>query len=431
MEQLLPQIGLILLLILLNAVFASAEIALVSVRRSRIDVLAKKGDRRAVAVARLLKGDPGRYLAAIQIGVTLAGFLASAIAAVTLAVPLQNLFQAVPVAAVSTNAQGIAVVITTTLIALITLVYGELVPKRVALQAAERVALLLGRPIHLFSRVTRPVILLLTTATNYSLRLLGFKPGVDEDQVTEDELKQIIANQSTLDREEQRLLWDVFDFGDAVAYDVMVPRTDVVGVEISTSVADTLYLMSQTGHSRIPVYGQNLDNIIGIAGIKDLVPYLLRGEGGTPVEKVVRPAYVVPNTVPIRQLLRDLQKRGVSMAVIVDEFGGTDGVVTVETLLEELVGEIRDEYDREDQEILSSEDGQAIVKGSAGVDEVNRQLKLAIPESEEYNTVAGFILDQLNKVPKVGDRVTLNGAVLEVAKMKANRILMVSIKKES
>lgn len=427
MDQFLYQIGFVVLLIILNGLFAGAEIALVSVSRSKIRMLAQQGNKKARAVSRLVGGDPNRYLAAIQIGITMTGFLASASAAVTLAVPLQTLFAAVPVGVISGNAQGLAVFITTLIIAFASLVYGELVPKRAALQASEPIALFFGRPIELFSRIVSPIITLLSAISNGSLRLMGFKVGRVEHVVSEDELKQIIAHQSTLHRDEQRLLYDVFEFGDTHAHEVMVPRTEIVGVTGETPIAETLKLMASTGYGRMPVYGPTLDDIIGVTNIQDLVPYVLNNQGNKPTSAVVREAYFVPGSIPISELLKDMQQQKVSMAIIVDEFGGTDGLVTVKSILEELVGDIPDEHDREPPDIVTLQSGDALVKGSAEIEDVNLELKLSIPHSPHYNTIGGFMLERLKRIPRTGDSITLDGVTFTVAKMGGNRILQVRI----
>ncbi|MBE0465894.1 MAG: HlyC/CorC family transporter [Candidatus Desulforudis sp.] len=430
MNQTAVQIGLLIVLIALNAVFAAAEIALVTARRERLEVLAKRGNKAARAVRRLIK-DPSRYFAVIQIGVTLAGFLASASAAVVLALPLQAFLAAVPVPVIAGNATGIAVFAVTLFIAILSLIYGELVPKRIALQKAEPVALLVGRPLAVFSRIVSPLLLLLTAVTNQTLRILGFSVKPAEERFSEEEIKQLVLNRSTLDKTEKRLITEVFDFTEAVVYDVMVPRTEIAGVPADTPVGAVLDRMVSTGHSRMPVYSDNLDTVLGVANIKDLVPRLLEGRKDCPVDKLIRPAYFVPDSVPISQLLRDMQERKISMAVAVDEFGGTSGLVTVETLVEQIVGEIWDEYDTARPDITPLDGGRALVRGAADLEEVNRRLGTAIPVTEHYTTLAGFILNHLGKVPRAGDRITLDHTVIEVAGMRGNRILQVLVGKTS
>jgi putative hemolysin len=423
------QLVLIAALVLLNAFFAASEIAIVSLRRARLRYLVEEERTpRAAAVARLVE-QPSRFLATIQVGTTLAGYFASAVGAVSLVTVVAGLLATVPLPVVAANAYGIALVLVTASISFVTLVLGELAPKNLAIIHAEAIALRVAPTIELLSKLAAPVIWVLTASTSLVLRLTGTPKRAQVPPVTEEEILALVASgeeEGVVAPAERKLIGEVLEFGEKIVAAVMVPRVDVRALPQEATVADACQAVIDSGHSRLPIYDGSLDNIIGVIHAKDLLPQLppgaSDGRAAQSVTTVMRPAYHVPATKRATELLGELQQRGLHLAVLVDEFGGTAGIVTLDNLLEELVGPIRDEYDaREEPEIEIVQEGQVLVQGSADLDDVGAALGIKL-ETEDVDTIGGLVYTKLGRIPKEAEWVELPHAVIEVLAMRGNRV---------
>ena len=416
----LATILLILLLISINAFFAASEIALISTRRVKLKLM-KEDSQELEAIQHLLER-PNEFLATIQICITLAGFFASATGAVSLSRELGRKLESTSLPILGTLGEELAVILVTFVISYLNLVLGELVPKRMALANPEKFALRIARPIVFLSRVFKPLVTLLSASTDFISRILGI-PQESVYSVTDEELKLFIAEQRTLPPDERRLINEVFDFGDTLAYEVMPPRTDMVCIEDNATIKDALELSLQSHFSRLPVYQGDLDNIIGFVHIKDILPHLSKGDMNKPVREIMRPIHFVPLTKRAMELLKELQQKRINMAIVLDEYGGTAGLVTIEDLLEELVGEIRDEHDRETAPYRKIGDDEYLVDASLPIESLNELLGLSLPESEEFESVGGLIMELLGKVPEEGEMVEVDDYQLKVERMKGKRIL--------
>ena len=416
----LATILLILLLISINAFFAASEIALISTRRVKLKLM-KEDSQELEAIQHLLER-PNEFLATIQICITLAGFFASATGAVSLSRELGRKLESTSLPILGTLGEELAVILVTFVISYLNLVLGELVPKRMALANPEKFALRIARPIVFLSRVFKPLVTLLSASTDFISRILGI-PQESVYSVTDEELKLFIAEQRTLPPDERRLINEVFDFGDTLAYEVMTPRTDMVCIEDNATIKDALELSLQSHFSRLPVYQGDLDNIIGFVHIKDILPHLSKGDMNKPVREIMRPIHFVPLTKRAMELLKELQQKRINMAIVLDEYGGTAGLVTIEDLLEDLVGEIRDEHDRETAPYRKIGDDEYLVDASLPIESLNELLGLSLPESEEFESVGGLIMELLGKVPEEGEMVEVDDYQLKVERMKGKRIL--------
>ena len=423
------QLVVIALLVLLNAFFAAAEIAIVSVRRSRLrHLVEEERDPRAQTVQRLVE-QPGRFLATIQIGVTLAGFFASAVGAISLVVVMASWLAAQPIPVISTNAYTIAFLTVTITISFVTLVFGELAPKNLAIARAESIALLLARPIELLSKIAAPLVWILTASTNLVMRLAGSPERARVAPITEEEIMAMVASgeeEGVVAPSERKLIDEVFEFGDTIVEEVMVPRVDVRALPRNATLAEARQAVVDTGHTRLPVYDGDLDNIIGVIHAKDVLqnlpPEATREQADRPVTSIMRRTYYVPGSKRVAELLPELQRQQLHLAVVLDEYGGTAGIVTLDNLLEEIVGPIRDEYDaREEPEIQIVADGQAVVSGGADLEDVGSALEVDL-ETEGVDTIGGLVYARLGRIPTEGDVVNLPDATVEVLSMRARRV---------
>jgi putative hemolysin len=399
-------------LILINSLFVAAEIALVTVRRSRLLQMVEEGDRGARRVARLI-ADPSRFLAVIQIGITFIGFLAAAYAGANLAVALQPVIAGVQ--PLASQAEVIALLLITAFVSLVTIVFGELVPKRLALAHAERYALLVSRPVILLGRILGPLVWLLTAITNATTRVLGVRE-VDEDRLTSEEIRILVergGEQGVIEAEEEQMIGAVLELGQRRVHEVMVPRIDIAALAADAPLDELVDTIVREGHSRIPVYEETIDNVIGILYAKDLLPYLKGVDHPPPTRTLLRTPLFVPESMTIDDLLHSLQRRKVHIAIVLDEYGGTAGLVTIEDLIEEIVGEIQDEYDVEEPMIEPLGDDQARIDGRASVDDLMEHFDVTFNGSdhEEYDTVGGLVYHHIGGVPKVGDTVDVNGTL--------------------
>jgi putative hemolysin len=426
MSDFILQLLVVLFLVLIEAVFVAAEISLVSLRHSRIDQLIDEGQRGASRVRRLVQ-DPARFLAVAQIGVTFVGFLASAYAAVNLGDRLAVVLRDVPI--VKDVAAGVALLTVTILMSLFFIIFGELVPKTLALARPDRVALALAGPIDVLGRILAPLVSLLTWLTRKIAG--GFGTDVAQQvQISSQELKLIVergGEQGILEAEEEQMISAVIELGERRLHEIMVPRTDISALPVTTSLDDAIDTIIREGHSRIPVYENSIDEVCGILYAKDLLPVLKGQEKRPDLRALLRAPLFAPESMSIDDLLHKLQRRKVHLAIVLDEYGGTAGMVTIEDLLEEIVGEIQDEYDEEEPMTVRLSDDEARIDGRASVDDLGElfDVELAgLEDSEEYDTVGGLIYHRIGGVPRPGDQVRLEeqGLTLTVESTDGRRV---------
>ncbi|HXG50304.1 MAG TPA: hemolysin family protein [candidate division Zixibacteria bacterium] len=430
-ENMWFEVFLILFLILANGFFSASEMAMIATRKSRIDALLEKGVKSAAAVARL-KNDPDRFLATVQIGVTVVGSLASAIGGVAAAGFLQPRIEALGIPVLSSWAEAISVVVVVLPISYLSLVLGELVPKSLGLRFSEPIAFLVARPIDLLSRATGFLVRLLTASSNAVLRLFGGGEGGTASFISVEEVKSLVregAAQGIFNETEKELIHSVFEFADTPVKAVMVPRTEIHALEINTSAAEAARSFVESGFSRIPVYEGELDHIVGFLYNKDLFK-ALQEKSEFRLRDHLHPAFFVPSTLPISELLKQLQRRRLAMAIVVNEYGEVEGLVTLEDLLEEIVGEIRDEYDREEQgPVERLPDGSLVVQGSVLLKTLKSDYDLPFEESPDYHTLAGFVLAKLKRIPRGGEWVEDSGYRLTIVDMEGRRIVKVKLER--
>ncbi len=408
----------------LEGFFVAAEIALVSVRRSRIDQLVEEGSSGARRVRHLID-DPGRFLAVAQLGLTLIGFFASAFAAVSLVDGLAALLVSFGVA--EATADSAALIVVTIILAMFTIVFAELIPKAIALGAPERFALILSRPIDLLARLLGPIVTVLNGITRWVARSMGVDMNQDA-AISADELRLIVergGEQGVLEAEEEQMINAVIELGDRRVHEVMVPRVAIAALPSDANLDQAVDLVVDVGHSRIPIYHDSIDEIVGILYAKDLLPYLKPDAGPRPaLRKLLRPPVLVPESMTVDDLLHEFQRRKVHIAIVLDEYGGTAGLVTIEDLLEEIVGEIQDEYDVEEPIVERLSDHEARVDGRADVDELLElfDLDLKLEDADEYDTVGGLMYHRIGGVPSPGDRVDVDGLQLVVETTDGRRV---------
>jgi len=401
-------------LILLNGYFVAAEYALVTARRTRIQELAQKGDRRARAVLRIV-ADPPRFIAAMQLGVTGASLAIGALGEQVLARVFDPLF-----------ASLIAFALAFLIITFLHVVVGELVPKGIALGYSERVALAVSTPVRAFFVVFKPLIWVLQRSSDTVLRALGLTPPGGEMEVySEAELKMLLSRsteEGQLERQEQEMLYKVFDFADKEVSAVMVPRPEVVALSIEMPPEEALAAVIDSPYTRYPVYRDSLDEIVGVLHVRDLFSALVdRGIAGVQLEQLLRPAHIVPETKDLAALLTEFRRTNQHMAVVVDEYGELEGIVTLEDLLEEIVGEIEDEFDLPDESIERLEDGRVRVHGTFPIDDFNEQFGVSLP-IEDYHTLGGLVFGMLGRAPEPGDEVEHDGIRFTVLTIEGSRI---------
>ena len=420
--QLLLNVGIVLLLILVEGLFVAAEIALVSLREGQARSLAEFG-RRGAAVARLTS-DPNRFLAAVQIGVTSTALLSSAFGAVTISAEVKR---ALEHRGWSSGLAGVVGVVGVTLvISFVTLVIGELVPKRLALQRPERAALLFGSPLNRIARFFRPVIWLLGRATNGIVRLLGGDPSAGREPISEDELRGLVAAHESLSSDERRLIDDVFAAGERSIGEVMVPRTEVTFLEASMTVTRAARICVESTHSRYPVVGEGHDDVLGFVHIRDLLVGDARADRGRTVAEVTREVKALPGSKHVLAALSEMRREGHHLAIVVDEYGGTDGIVTLEDLIEEVIGDIRDEYDAGEVQSRRLSGGAVEVDGKLNLDEVAEVSGLELPEGP-YATLGGYVMSRLGRLPRIGDEVAQDGFRLQVIEVEGRRAARIRV----
>lgn len=417
-DPLLPKLLLLIALIAVNAFFAAAEIAVLSLSEGKLKKQAEEGDKKAGRLLKLTQ-TPDHFLSAIQIAITLAGFLSSAFAADSFSDPLVEwLVDGLGVTALSPGAlNGVMVVLITMILSYFSLVLGELAPKRIAMKKTEAVARFTLGPVCAVAAVFRPVVWLLSKSTNGVLRLLGVDPGADREDVSEDEILMMVdlgEERGAIEASEKELIENIFEFNNTTAEDVMIHRTDMVMVHAQDTGDEVLDIIRASGLSRFPVYAEDADHIVGILNTRD---FLLntQAERPKPLGELVRPAYFVPETVRTDVLFRDMQSKKVHMAIVVDEYGGTSGLVTMEDLLEEIVGSIYDEFDpQEEKDIEQVEPGVWRASGSCDLEALGEAMGVELPEGDEFDTLGGLVFAQLSVIPEDGSQLEVDACGLRI-----------------
>jgi CBS domain containing-hemolysin-like protein len=410
------------LLILLNGYFVAAEYGLVTARRTRIHELELEGDRRARQVLRIV-AEPPRFIAAMQLGVTLTSLAIGALGEHVLARVLDPIL-----------ATALAVVLSFLIITFLHVVVGELVPKGIALAHSERVALAVSAPVRGFFVAFGPLIWLLQRSTEAILRVFGLEPpGAEGDVHSEAELRMLLSQSSEageIQHDEREMLYKVFDFADKEAVDVMVPRPEVVAISVDLPPEECLGAVIESPYTRYPVYRGSLDEIVGVLHVRDLFSALIdRGIANVDVEQLVRPAYIVPETKDLAALLAEFRRTNHHMAIVVDEYGAMEGIVTLEDLLEEIVGEIEDEFDLPDESIEEVDADTIRIDGTFPIDDFNERFKVDLP-IEDYHTMGGFVFGQLGRAPLEGDEISHDGLRFQVVEVEGSRIDRLAVKFE-
>ena len=413
------QIVLVAVLVLVNAVFAGSEMALVSLRESQVQRLERE-TRTGRTLAKLAR-DPNRFLATIQIGITLAGFLASAAAAVSLAQPLIG-----PLAFLGGAAEPVAIVIVTVVLTFFTLVVGELAPKRIAMQRAEGWALLVARPLDVVATVSRPAIWLLGKSTDLVVRLAGGDPNAGREQVTTEEIRDMVAAQQGFSAEQRTIISGAFEIADRILREILVPRRDVLALSGDLPAAEGLTRLVAGGHSRAPVVGPvGLDDVLGVVHLRDLI-----GATGR-VREHMFTALLLPETLKVSDAMLQMRTQRQQLALVVDERGAVDGIVTMEDLVEEIVGEIYDETDRDVQAVIHEADGAMLLPGTFPIHDLpDIGIDIEHPVNGDYTTVAGLVLARLGHIPTApGETVDIDGHTAQVTQVARHAITQVRIRR--
>ena len=427
--QLLVQV----ILILINAFFAATEIAVISLNANKLRKLEEEGDKLAPKLLHMVEDSSG-FLSTIQIAITLSGFLGAAFAGDAFAEYLTTWLLSLGVGIPASVLDTIALVVVTVILSYFTLIFGELVPKRIAMQKSMEMARLSCRVVSAIAVIAKPVVKLLALSTNGVLRLLRMKTEPEEEQVTEDEIRMMIdlGNENgSINEDEKELLHNVFDFSDQTVSDVMTRAADVETISADATREEVLDTIRSTGLSRFPVYGEDESDILGVLNARDfLVDWAV--DGNKSVKDLMRPAYLVPESLSADDLLRDMQIKKIHLAVVLDEYGELAGVITVEDLLEEIVGNIYDEFDpAEPKELEQLGENLWRVSGSLSVEDLAEELDMELPEDEDYDTVGGMLLSCLRTIPEDGSRpvVQVNGLELQAEKVEDHRIRSVLVRK--
>lgn len=412
------------LLTLANGFFSAAELAVVSAKKALLEPEADEGDARAKSVLDLAS-DSGDFLATIQVAITLVGFAASAFAATSLSDPFGAWMSSLGLG--SGIARPLATVLITLIVSYFSIVVGELVPKRIALANAEGVAKSVAGPVRAFMAIAKPLVALTAHSADGLSKLFGISdPGIDAS-ASEDEIKYLVTDSEELSDEEKNMIHEVIDLGDTVAYEVMVPRVDMTAVEDGTTLAEVIGLMRETGYSRIPVYRESIDRIVGIAHLKDLLmPILDQRAESHEISRYMRQARYVPDTKDIMPLLSEMRATHDQMVIVIDEYGGTAGVITLEDIVEEVVGEIEDEFDPDNKYLMQVSEREWQVDGRFSIDDA-LELGWPVEDTEEYETIAGFVLELADKLPRPGDVFEHEGWRFLVQSLRGRRVAMLRV----
>lgn len=425
------QVLILFVLILINAFFAMSEIAIISLNDAKIEKMAEDGHKKAKMIKKLTKNS-SNFLSTIQIGVTLAGFLTSASAAQSFATMIADALSPKWTALPYNFILGLATVVITVIVSFFSLVLGELVPKKIAMQKSEKVSFAVAKALLVFSKIFAPFVKILSLATNGVVRLIGLDPNAGDEIVTEEEIRMMVdvgEEKGVIESEQKEMINNIFEFDDIDVADIMTHRTDMECIEVDEPLQAILPIAIESGHSRIPVYDDDPDNIIGVVYVKDLLPYV-----GTSIPKsktlrhIMRKAMYIPESKNCGELFNEMTEKKIQMAIVIDEYGGTAGIVTLEDLLEAIVGNIQDEYDNEDEEISVIDETTFTIDGITDIEEVEEELNIKLPEGD-YDTLGGFIISELGFLPEDGEMNTVeyNGIEFTVLNVEDRRIGKVKV----
>ena len=420
------QIVLLIILILLNAFFAASEIAFISLNDTKIDIEAKEGNKKPKKIKKMLE-NPSNFLSTIQIGITLAGFLSSAFASETfaskLAPVLNNVFPSIGIGAWN----NISIVIITLILSYFTLIFGELVPKRVAMKYSEKISFATVGIIRAISIITSPFVKFLTLSTNIVSKVFGVSSS-EEETVTEEEIRMMVdvgKQKGTIDQAEGEMINNVFEFNDKAVSEIMVPRTKIFALDMNLSISKVIEEISEDfRYSRVPVYDETIDEIKGIVYVKDIL--ISTKNKNVKIKNLIKEAYYVPETKPVNELFSELRKNRKQIAIVVDEYGGTAGIVTMEDILEEIVGEIYDEYDVVEKNYEKIDENTYIINGSLSISDVEKILDVEIPEGD-YDTISGYLIEELGRIPSEKEKpiVESKEVTYKIEKIKDKRIVKI------
>lgn len=395
----ISEIIILVILIMINAFFAATEMAFISINDAKIEIMAKEGKKKAITIAKMLK-NPSRFLATIQIGITLAGFLSSAFASDTfanmIAPVLNNIFPSINLE----TWRGISIIIITIILSYFTLIFGELVPKRLAMKWPEKVAFASVNIIKVIANITKPFVIFLEKSTNVVSKIFGVSE-TDEETVTEEEIRMMVdvgGQKGTINNEEKEMINNVFELNDKVASEIMTPRIDIFALEENTLIEEAIKEIHQNyRYSRVPIYNEDIDEITGILYVKDM---LLEAKGkNIKVKKLAKEVYFIPETKKVNEIFKEMRKNKKQIAVVLDEYGGTAGIVTMEDILEELVGDIFDEFDEFENEYEKIDDNTFILDGGISIYDCEKILNIEIPDGD-YDTLSGYLIEILGRIPE-------------------------------
>lgn len=428
----ISQLIVLIILIFLNAFFAASEIAFISLNDAKISKQAKSGNKKAKQVLKMLE-TPSKFLATIQIGITLAGFLSSAFASDAFASRLAPLLNSIIPAVSIAVWQNISIIIITIVLSFFTLVFGELVPKRLAMKNYEKIAFATIGIIRFIYILTIPFVKLLTVCTNLISKLFGVSEK-DEEVVTEEEIKMMVdegEEKGSIEENEKELINNVFEFNDTTVSEIMTHRTDIYALNIDMNVAELVEELEEYTYSRIPVYEETIDEIKGVLYLKDLLKYV-KTKRNIKLKNIMRPAYFVARSKPIDELFKELQKNNNQMAIVLDEYGGTAGLITMEDILEELVGDIFDEYDEIEKEYEKIDENTYLVSGSINISDLSKILGVEIEEGD-YDTLSGYLQEKLGRIPNDEEKpvIETEKVTYKIEEYEDKRIIKVKVCKNN
>lgn len=423
---------LLLVLILINAFFAASEIALISLNDNKIRIMAEEGDKKAGQIMELL-GEPSGFLATIQIGITLTGFLASAFAAENFSDHLAQALEVLGLPVSYVWLTNISLVLITIVLSYFTLVLGELVPKRLAMKKAETIAMLVVGPLTFLKVVASPFVNLLTISMNFVVRIFGVDPNAEDEDVTEEEIRMMVdvgEEKGAILEDEKTMINNIFEFNDTMIWEIMTHRTDIFAFPVEATYDEVVAAVNTEKYSRIPVYEGDIDNIIGVLRPKDLLQFIAANhdKNNFDLRKIIHRPFFVPSTMRADVLLKELKSSQNHMAVVIDEYGGTAGIVTLEDLIEEIVGNIFDEDDDAERDFTKLDDKTCIINGSVSLDDVQDYLGVDLP-IHDYETLSGFIIGRLGRIPDQGETPSVEyaGLVFKVKEINEKRIVKVIV----
>ncbi|KNY26028.1 hemolysin family protein [Pseudobacteroides cellulosolvens] len=427
-----PEILLLVVLIVLSAFFNLSETALISLNDSKIKSMPEEQNGKGRLLKKLLE-EPGRFLATIQIGVAFSYFLVSAFVAEHFAEKFVGLIKMTNISVADIWLKNISIIIISLVLLYFTLVLGEMVPKKLAVRKAEAVSRFVAGPLYFFSIFAYPFIKILTMTTGFLVRLFGVDPNEDDEKVTEEEIRLMVdvgEEKGTIDETEKEMINNIFDFNNKVVSDIMTHRTEIEALPVDARLNEVTSFINSEKYSRIPVYEDNIDNIIGIMHAKYIIQYLAE-EGDKKsfnLKDIIRHPYFVPSSKKTDELLKELQRNKTHMAIVIDEYGGTAGIVTLEDLIEEIVGNIFDEDDVEEKEMEKIDDNTYLINGAVSLDEVQEALGVDLPV-DDYETLSGFVIGQMGRIPEKGDTSTIefNDLMLKVEEVDEKKVSKIRV----